>query len=52
VIDFKLDSRRGPPKSSRVAPERVKAELARAGYALTAEHAFLPDQYFLEFSRR
>jgi SAM-dependent methyltransferase len=52
VIDFKLDSPRGPPKSSRVPPERVKAELARAGYALTAEHAFLPDQYFLEFSRR
>lgn len=52
VIDFKLDSPRGPPKSSRVDSGRVKAELARAGYALTAEHAFLPDQYFLEFSRR
>ena len=52
VIDFKLDSPRGPPKNSRVDPERVKAELARAGYALTAEHAFLPDQYFLEFLRR
>ncbi|HEX2333941.1 MAG TPA: class I SAM-dependent methyltransferase [Burkholderiales bacterium] len=52
VIDFKLDSPRGPPKRSRIDPERVKAELARAGYALTAEHAFLPDQYFLEFSRR
>ena len=52
VIDFKLDSPRGPPKSSRIDPGRVKAELAQAGYALTAEHAFLPDQYFLEFSRR
>jgi predicted methyltransferase len=52
VIDFKLDSGRGPPKNARVAPERVKAELARAGYALAAEHAFLPDQYFLEFARR
>jgi SAM-dependent methyltransferase len=52
VIDFKLDSRRGPPKSSRIDPGRVKAELAKAGYALTAEHAFLPDQYFLEFARR
>ncbi|HEU4353583.1 MAG TPA: class I SAM-dependent methyltransferase [Burkholderiales bacterium] len=52
VIDFKLDSPRGPPKSSRVEPERVKAELAAADYALTAEHTFLPDQYFLEFSRR
>ena len=52
VIDFKLDSPRGPPQSSRVDPGRVKAELARAGYALTAEHAFLPDQYFLLFSPR
>jgi SAM-dependent methyltransferase len=52
VIDFKLDSRRGPPKSSRIDPGRVKAELAKAGYALSAEHAFLPDQYFLEFARR
>jgi predicted methyltransferase len=52
VIDFRVDSPRGPPKSSRVEPERVKAELTRAGYALTAEHAFLPDQYFLEFARR
>jgi SAM-dependent methyltransferase len=52
VIDFRLDSRRGPPKSSRIDPGRVKAELAKAGYALSAEHAFLPDQYFLEFARR
>jgi predicted methyltransferase len=52
VIDFKLDSPRGPPRASRVAPERVKAELAAAGYTLAAEHAFLPDQYFLVFAPR
>jgi predicted methyltransferase len=52
VIDFRLDSKRGPPKDARIAPERVKAELAAAGYALAAEHAFLPDQYFLVFARR
>ena len=52
VIDFRLDARRGPPKHSRVAPERVKAELGAAGYALAAEHDFLPEQYFLVFSRR
>jgi ubiquinone/menaquinone biosynthesis C-methylase UbiE len=50
VIDFRLDSPEGPPKSARIEPERVKAELAAAGYALTAEHGFLPYQYFLEFS--
>jgi len=52
VIDFRLDSKRGPPKDARIAPERVKAELAAAGYALAAQHAFLPDQYFLVFARR
>ncbi len=49
VIDFRLDSPEGPPVSARIAPERVKKELAGAGYALTQEHAFLPNQYFLIF---
>ena len=49
VIDFRLDSPEGPPKRARVAPERVKAELAAAGYRLVEEHRFLPRQYFLVF---
>jgi cyclopropane fatty-acyl-phospholipid synthase-like methyltransferase len=49
VIDFRLESPRGPPQAARIAPDRVKAELARAGYRLEREHAFLPDQYFLIF---
>ena len=52
VIDFRLDSPEGPPKAARVAPERVKKELDAAGYALEAEHGFLPHQYFLVFSPR
>ena len=52
VIDFRLDSPSGPPKSARIAPERVKAELAKAGYALAEEHGFLPRQYFLVFRPR
>ena len=52
VIDFRMDSPAGPPKSARVAPERVKAELAGAGYALAEEHGFLPRQYFLLFKVR
>jgi predicted methyltransferase len=51
VIDFRMDSPSGPPKSARVAPERVKSELAAAGYALAEEHGFLPRQYFLVFTR-
>ena len=49
IIDFRMDSPDGPPRSARIAPERVKDELKRAGYALSQEHAFLPNQYFLVF---
>lgn len=49
IIDFKLDAPVGPPRTARIAPERVKAELHKAGYALREEHGFLPHQYFLVF---
>jgi SAM-dependent methyltransferase len=49
IIDFRADSPHGPPKAARIAPERVKAELTKAGYTLVQEHAFLPNQYFLVF---
>ena len=49
IIDFRMDSSDGPPKTVRIAPERVKAEMQRAGYALEQEHTFLPKQYFLVF---
>lgn len=49
IVDFTLDSPVGPPKRARIPAERVKQELARAGYALAEEHGFLPNQYFLVF---
>ena len=49
IIDFRIDSPAGPPKSARIAPDRVVAELKAAGYSLTQEHDFLPRQYFLVF---
>jgi SAM-dependent methyltransferase len=49
IIDFRLDSREGPPRAARNAPEKVKAELKSAGYSLAEEHGFLPNQYFLIF---
>lgn len=52
VIDFKLDSPEGPPKKMRIPPDAVKAELAKAGYTLQADHAILPRQYFLVFAPR
>jgi predicted methyltransferase len=42
IIDFRMDSPDGPPKSARIAPDRVKTELKGAGYALVQEHAFPP----------
>jgi SAM-dependent methyltransferase len=50
IIDFRLDSADGPPKSARIAPDEVIAELKGAGYALSAQHQFLPNQYFLIFT--
>lgn len=50
VIDFNQKAPMGPPPGSRIPPERVKAEMRSAGYALQAEHAFLPHQYFLLFA--
>ena len=49
IIDFRMDSPEGPPKDARISPDRVKEELSKAGYKLSAEHGFLPRQYFLVF---
>ncbi len=49
IIDFGMGSPYGPPKSMRITPDGVKAELNHAGYTLVQEYAFLPDQYFLIF---
>lgn len=49
IVDFRPDAPSGPPKRERIPPAQVKAELARAGYALSKEHEFLPQQFFLVF---
>jgi len=49
IIDFRPDAASGPPKHMRLAAERVRSEMERAGYRLAADHAFLPYQYFLVF---
>jgi predicted methyltransferase len=49
IIDFRMDSPEGPPKAARIAPEQVKAEMKKAGYAVDREHGFLPNQYYLVF---
>jgi len=52
IVDFTKESPVGPPPASRIAASEVKAEMKAAGYALAAEHAFLPHQYFLVFTPR
>ena len=52
IIDFRMDSRAGPPKAARIAPQQVIRELKKAGYALAEQHDFLPNQYFLVFRPR
>lgn len=52
IIDFTPESPVGPPRSARVAADVVRAEMQRAGYALAAQHDFLPHQYFLVFRPR
>ena len=52
VIDFRLDSPEGPPRTARIAPQRVIEELDRAGYQVAKQHDFLPNQYFLVFEPR
>jgi SAM-dependent methyltransferase len=49
IVDFKPDSPVGPPRSTRIAADKVGDELRRAGYSLAAKHDFLPYQYFLVF---
>jgi ubiquinone/menaquinone biosynthesis C-methylase UbiE len=52
IIDFTPESPVGPPRAARMPATQVKEEMQRAGYALAAEHTFLPNQYFLVFKAR
>lgn len=47
IVDFRPESRRGPPH--KIPAASVREELRRAGYAEASAHEFLPDQYFIVF---
>lgn len=51
IIDFRVESPKGPPREHKLSPEQVRGELEAAGYRQTLTHDFLPDQYFLVFQR-
>ncbi len=52
IIDFNAASQMGPPRTERIAPERVVAEMDKAGFRLLREERFLPNQYFLTFAAK
>jgi ubiquinone/menaquinone biosynthesis C-methylase UbiE len=47
IVDFTLESEKGPPKQFRLTPRQVQEELAQAGLHATVVDAGLPDQYIL-----
>jgi ubiquinone/menaquinone biosynthesis C-methylase UbiE len=52
-IDFqKRELPFGPPLAMKISREDLIKEMEGAGFALTAEHTFLPYQYFLVFTVR
>jgi cyclopropane fatty-acyl-phospholipid synthase-like methyltransferase len=52
IVDFRKDAPSGPPPEFRFTPDQITAELAQAGYKLTAQHDFLPRQLFLVYRAR
>jgi ubiquinone/menaquinone biosynthesis C-methylase UbiE len=47
VVDFTLESTKGPPKEHRLAPDKVIAELDAGGLSGTAIDESLPEQYII-----
>jgi SAM-dependent methyltransferase len=46
IIDWLPGGPMGPPEEFRFAPEKIAAELAKAGWKKTGQHTFLPNQSF------
>lgn len=50
IVDFHEDAPMGPPREMKLSRESVVNEAIRAGFVLSAEHTFLPHQYYLVFT--
>jgi SAM-dependent methyltransferase len=52
IVDFRKDAvlEEGPPPEMRIDRKELDGELSTAGFRLTEEHDFLPDQYFVVYS--
>ena len=52
IVDFyKKPLPIGPPPEMKLTEDQVIAEFGQAGFHLSGKQTFLPDQYFLEFTR-
>lgn len=51
VVDFTVESERGPPKEHRLAPEVVMSELEAGGLKASLAEETLPDQYVVITTR-
>jgi cyclopropane fatty-acyl-phospholipid synthase-like methyltransferase len=52
IVDFTMETRRGPPPRHRLSPDRVIAELAAGGLEAELVSETLPDQYVVIGRRR
>ncbi|CAN5180540.1 hypothetical protein BH11MYX1_BH11MYX1_30990 [soil metagenome] len=51
VVDFTLESTRGPPREHRLAPDEILADLRSAGLTASLSATTLPDQYIVTATR-
>jgi predicted methyltransferase len=52
VVDYTMETRRGPPPAARLAPALVADELTRAGFAAEVVEESLPEQYVVRGRKR
>ncbi len=50
IVDYRKESKGGPPAEFKMEESRVIEEFSQAGYRLLKRHDFLPNQYILEFA--
>ena len=51
IVDWLPGGPMGPPEQFRFSPERIAAELAKAGWKQSERHTFLPNQSFTIYRR-
>ena len=52
VVDYTMETRRGPPPAARLAPDVVAGELTRAGFDAEVVEESLPEQYVVRGRKR